>query len=57
MVGENGKPRKRKAKPAKPDNKAQSDRFIRAAKALEVDETGKAFEKALDTFVPRKKPR
>jgi hypothetical protein len=47
MRGVKGKPKKRKA-PTKPDNRAQSERFINAAKALEVDESGKAFERAMD---------
>ena len=30
-------------------------RFIEAAKALEVDESDKAFQRALDTLLPHKK--
>lgn len=37
-----------------PDNKAQSERFIQAAKSLGVDESGQAFERAMDALVPRK---
>ena len=50
--GVKGKPKKRK--PIRPDNPAQSARFIEAAKSLGVDENGKAFERAMDTLVPRK---
>ena len=53
MVGVRGKRKKRKPT-TKQDNKAQSERFIEAAKALGVDETGQAFERALDSVVPRK---
>lgn len=48
--GVKGKPKKRK--PTKPDNPAQSARFIESAKAIGADE--KAFEKAMDVLVPRK---
>ena len=50
--GVKGKPRKRK--PIKPDNPAQSARFIESAKAIGGDE--KAFEKLLDALAPKKKP-
>ena len=45
--------RKRKPK-GKPDNPAQSKRFIEAAKKLGVDESGEAFSKALNKLVPKK---
>lgn len=48
--GVKGKPKKRK--PIKPDNPAQSARFIESAKEIGAD--GKAFEKAMDTLVPKK---
>ena len=35
-----------------PDDAAQAARFIEAAKAAEVDKTGKAFARALDAIVP-----
>ncbi len=50
MAGEKGKAKKRK--PIKRTDKAQSERFIKAAKELGVDETGEAFKRALDTLVP-----
>ena len=53
MAGEKGKRRKRRPK-GKPDNPAQSARFIKAAKALRVDESGEAFKQALDKLVPKK---
>ena len=45
--------RRPKTKPAKPpnENKAQSAMFLATAKKLEVDESGKAFERALDAIV------
>lgn len=52
MAGEKGKRKKRK--PIERTNKAQSERFIKAAKELGVDETGQAFERAIDALVPRK---
>jgi hypothetical protein len=33
----------------------QSARFLEMAKKLEVDESGAAFERAMDAIVPRKK--
>lgn len=52
--GVKGKAKKRK--PIKPDNPAQSARFIEAAQAIGADEN--AFEKALDVLVPRsQKPK
>lgn len=53
MAGEREKRRKRKPK-GEPDNPAQSQRFIEAAKALGVDESGKAFEGAMDKIAPKK---
>lgn len=46
MAGEKGKRRKRRPK-GKPDNPAQSARFIKAATALGVDEGGKAFNETM----------
>lgn len=45
-----GKPR---AAP-KPDNPAQSKRFVEAAREIEADESGKAFQRALEKIVPPK---
>ena len=50
--GVKGKPKKQKL--TKPDNPAQSARFIESAKAIRADR--KAFEKAMDALVPKKKP-
>jgi hypothetical protein len=52
MAGVKGKRKKRK--PIKLTDKAQSERFIKAAKELGVDETGQAFERAMEKFVRRK---
>ncbi len=46
------KSRKRKASPT--EDAAQSARFIEAAKRLGVDETGIAFERAMDAITPKK---
>lgn len=54
MAGERGKRRKRRPK-GKPDNPAQSKRFIEAAKALGVDESGKAFEGLMRSLAKSKK--
>lgn len=45
----------RKAAP-KPDDPEQVKRFIETAKAVEVDQSEGAFEKALKKVVPQKKP-
>ena len=49
-----GKGKKRKPK-VKPDNPAQSARFIQAAKKLGLDESGKDFDKAMDKLLPKPK--
>ena len=54
MATGRGKRKRRGAKKGKPDNPAQSARFIKAAKELGVDESGKAFEEAMDKLAPRK---
>ena len=54
MAGEKGKRRRRRPK-GKPDNPAQSARFIKAAKALGVDESGKAFNEAMRTLLKQKR--
>jgi len=56
MAGEKGKRRKRKPK-GKPDNPAQSKRFIEAARKLGVDESGKSFDKAMGTLLKPKGKR
>ncbi len=38
-----------------PDNPDQSKRFVDTAKALDVDESGKAFARAFKVVVPKKK--
>jgi hypothetical protein len=49
-----GNRRKRRSAKGKPDNPAQSKRFMEAAKALGVDESGKAFKDAMDKIAPKK---
>ena len=39
---------------AKPDDKAQKERFIKKARELEVDETSASFEHAFKVVVPPK---
>jgi hypothetical protein len=57
MAGESAKRRKRRRK-NEPDNPAQSKRFMEAAKALGVDESGEAFDKTLSTMLKTKpKPK
>lgn len=52
MAGVKGKAKKRK--PIERTNKAQSERFIKAAKELGVDETGDAFEHTINKVLPPK---
>jgi hypothetical protein len=53
MAGESAKRKKRRPK-GTPDNPAQSKRFIEAAKALGLDESGGAFHKAIGKLLPPK---
>ena len=48
MAGVKGKPKSRKAEP---DNMAQSERFIKAAKVLGVAEDGRDFERTVDALL------
>jgi hypothetical protein len=52
-----GRDKRRKRRPkGKPDNPAQSKRFMDAAKALGVEESGEAFRKAMkDVLKPKPK--
>lgn len=52
-TGKAGKPRN---KPPDLKGKTQFDRFVETAKALEVDESGAAFERAMKVIAPPKKP-
>lgn len=47
--------RKRRGAKDKPDNPAQSARFIKAAKELGADESGKAFEDAMRAIARKPK--
>jgi hypothetical protein len=51
------KKQKRRGAKGKPDNPAQSTRFIKAAKELGVDESGKAFEEAMRAVGRSRKPK
>ena len=53
-TGKAGKPRN---KPPDLKGGTQFERFIETAKALEVDESGKAFKRAMKVIAPTKKPR
>ena len=44
-----------KKKNPDPDDKEQSQRFVETAKALESDESGKLFERALKSITSPKK--
>jgi hypothetical protein len=48
-----GTPKKKKAKP-KLSDKEQSKRFKQTARELDVDESGKEFERAMAKIVSRK---
>jgi hypothetical protein len=50
--GVKGKAKKKKLK-TEPDNKAQSERFLRAARSLGIKDS-QAFERAMDALAPRK---
>ena len=41
----------------KPDDKEQSQRFVEAAESLEVDKSGKSFERAFKTVVHKIKKK
>ncbi len=50
------KPSPKAKKKKKPESqKAQSERFIETARKLGVDETGEAFERALEKIAPPKR--
>lgn len=53
----NTDPKPPEKKAAKLSQKEQSERFKEAARELDVDETGKTFEKALEVIVPAKPKR
>ena len=40
----------------KPDDKAQSERFIEKAREIEADESGKMFERTLKKVIKPKEP-
>ena len=50
MAGGKGKKRKR----VKPDNPAQSAKFVKAARKLGLGGKGDAFERAMDSLIGKK---
>jgi hypothetical protein len=52
MTGAKGKPRSKRR--LKPDNPAQSARFIKAARKLDLGGKGGDFEKLLDKLLTKK---
>ena len=50
-TGKAGKPQN---KPPKLKGATQFQRFVETVKALEVDESGKTFEKAVNMILPKK---
>jgi len=49
-----GKPKRKRRSKLKRTDPKQSARFIAAAKELGLDETGDAFERAMNTLAPKK---
>jgi hypothetical protein len=48
----------RTARKRKPDNPKQFERFVEAARKVEVDESGEAFERAFERIIsPKKRTR
>ena len=56
MAGEKGKRRKRRPK-GKPDNPAQSKRFIEAARKLGVNTSSESFEEVMRSILKPKAKR
>ena len=52
-----GKKQKRKQKSIPTTDPGQSARFLETAKKLEDDESGAAFERAMDVIAPKPKPK
>lgn len=53
-----GSGKRKRSRKVKPDNPAQSKRFVEAAKALGLDQSGKAFDAAMDSILkPKDKKR
>jgi hypothetical protein len=47
---------KTQAPNTKPDDPEQSKRFVETAREIEADESGEAFQRALERIVPPKVP-
>ncbi len=52
-----GKAGKARTKPPVLKGKTQHQRFVETAKALEVDETGEAFKRAMEVIAPPVAPK
>jgi hypothetical protein len=48
--------RKPKAVRPEAEDKTQAERFLETAREIGVDETGEAFERAMDKIVPPRRP-
>lgn len=48
--------RKPKAVRPEAEGKTQAERFLKTAREVGADETGEAFERAMDKIVPPKRP-
>jgi hypothetical protein len=55
MAGAKGKPRRKQR--LKPDNPAQSAKFIKAARKLGLGGKGDDFDRAMDKLVPKGRKR
>jgi len=49
--------RNKKVAGKKNPEKTQAERFIEAARAVGVDETGKEFETAMRKLIPKRRPK
>lgn len=54
MAAKKSKPSASKKRAIKTGDPAQSERFVKMAQELGADESGDAFERALDVLVPKK---
>lgn len=55
MAARKQSPKPKKKRSIRTTDPAQSARFLEMAKKLEADESGGAFEQALDAVVPKKR--
>jgi hypothetical protein len=57
MPAKNPNRKKKRSKRTPTTDPAQYARFLEMAKKLEVDETGAAFDRAMDAIAPKPKPK